>query len=132
MLAVCKFCGTLIIPDKDFENKEDAEHYGTMHCKCSDAIDYQREFEEKQKREKNIKRIEKATESVELFCRTKGFYFNEEMRTVIMKIAENVLDEYFDNASFKFGQIKLSISKNSKGVLIFKKNYSETNSEEVV
>lgn len=93
---------------------------------------YQREHEEKEKRDKNRKRIENATSSIESFCKTKGFYFTEEMREVILQLAERVLDNFFDSATVKFGQIKISVSKNAKGVMVFKRNYSETNSEEVV
>lgn len=132
MLVQCKFCGFQIIADRNFLNEEDASHYATMHCGCTDAVKYQREHEEKEKRDKNRKRIENATSSIESFCKTKGFYFTEEMREVILQLAERVLDNFFDSATVKFGQIKISVSKNAKGVMVFKRNYSETNSEEVV
>ena len=56
MLVQCKFCGFQIIADRNFLNEEDASHYATMHCGYTDAVKYQREHEEKEKRDKNRKK----------------------------------------------------------------------------
>ena len=132
MIAKCKFCDFQIIADRSFKTAEDAAEYATLHCNCADAIQYKEEKEEREKREKNIKRIHSAINSTAQYCKAKGVVFMEEPSAVFEKSAICVLDGFFDSISFKIGQIKITISKNSKGVLVFKKNYSETNLEEVV
>lgn len=132
MLAHCKFCDFQIIADREFKTEEEAAEYATMHCDCGDAVQYRADKEREELREKNVRRIEGAIESVRGFCRKRGVFFVEDTTEVLRSGAMCVLDEFIDAINIKISQIKIVIQKNSKGVLIFKKNYSETNQEEVV
>ena len=73
MLVQCKFCGFQIIADRNFLNEEDASHYATMHCGYTDAVKYQREHEEKEKRDKNRKKLKTQRAALNRFAKQKVF-----------------------------------------------------------
>lgn len=108
--AACRFCGQMIQLGDDCElTQPQAEEKATMMCQCSEAVDYQKEKQRKEKALKNVSAL-----------------FGEDAASEkragegIVRILQAAVEEIYSGGLAKVtlnlrGGIKAAVSQNSKG-----------------
>lgn len=128
----CRFCGRQQIAEQKFESGQEASEWATMHCECDEAKKYQQAKQKEEKRNKNREKIREAVEEVAQYCQSKLKVFEEELKNFLFVAGEAVLDGKIENVAVGIYSVKISISRNSKGNLKFKRNYKESGAIDVL
>lgn len=108
--AACRFCGQMIQLGDDCElTQPQAEEKATMMCQCSEAADYQKEKQRKEKALKNVSALFGEDAAPE-----------KRAGEGIVKIFQAAVEEIYSGGLAKVtlnlrGGIKGSVSQNSKG-----------------
>lgn len=124
----CTFCGQAIIADREFIDKKDAEHYVTMHCKCAAAQGYQEKERMKEERRRAEGRLRDGIESLGKFCEEKRHFLDEESKKMLFAVGKEVVKGHIDSVTIKIGSIRVAMRLDNAGRLIFKRNYTESDS----
>ena len=109
--AQCRFCGQMVQIESDEElTKPQAEEQATMTCNCSEAVEYQKEKQRKEKAMMNVSALFGEDAAPEKRC-GEG----------IVKILKAAVEEIYTGGLAKVtlnlrgGGVKASISQNAKG-----------------
>lgn len=108
--AQCRFCGQMVQIESDEElTKPQAEERATMTCNCSEAVEYQKEKQRKEKAMMNVSALFGEDAAPEKRC-GEG----------IVKILKAAVEEIYTGGLAKVtlnlrGGVKASISQNAKG-----------------
>lgn len=108
--AACRFCGQMIQLEGDCElTQQQAEERATMMCQCSEADEYQKEKQRKEKALKNVSLLfgEDAPQE-----KRNGEGIVDILRAAVEEIYSGGLAKVTLNMR---GGVKASISQNSKG-----------------
>lgn len=108
--APCRFCGQMIQLDTEEKlTKPQAEEMATMTCGCSEAVEYQKEKQRKEKALKNVSTLfgEDAPPEKRI-----GEGIVNILRAAVEEIYSGGLEKVTLNLR---GGVKASISQNSKG-----------------
>lgn len=108
--AACRFCGQMIQLEGDCElTQPQAEEKATMMCQCSEAVEYQKEKQRKEKALKNVSVLfgEDAAPEKRI-----GEGIANILRAAVEEIYSGGLAKVTLNLR---GGVKASISQNSKG-----------------
>lgn len=107
--AACRFCGQMMQVEGEDLTKPQAEEQATMTCNCSEAAEYQKEKQRKEKAMKNVSVLfgEDATP-------------DKRVGEGIVNILKAAVEEIYTGGLAKVtlnmrGGVKASISQNSKG-----------------
>lgn len=108
--AACRFCGQMIQMGDDCDlTQPQAEEKATMLCKCSEAVDYQKEKQRKEKALKNVSTLfgENAPS---------GKKVEDGIINILNASIEEIYSGELAKATLNLrGGIKACISQNSKG-----------------
>ena len=108
--APCRFCGQMIQLDTEEKlTKPQAEEMATMTCGCSEAVEYQKE---KQRKEKALKNVSTLFGEDALPEKRIGEGIVNILRAAVEEIYSGGLAKVTLNLR---GGVKASISQNSKG-----------------
>lgn len=108
--APCRFCGQMVQLDSDCElTQPQAEEKATMLCKCSRAMEYQKEKQRKEKALKNVSVLFGVDAEPE-----------ERIGEGIVSILRAAVEEIYSGGLAKVtlnirGGVRAAISQNSKG-----------------
>lgn len=109
--AQCRFCGQMVQIESDEElTKPQAEEQATMTCNCTEAVEYQKEKQRKEKAMMNVSALFGEDAAPEKRC-GEG----------IVKILKAAVEEIYTGGLAKVtlnlrgGGVKASISQNAKG-----------------
>lgn len=120
----CRFCGKTMLPTALYASPAIADEATTMACDCAGAHNYRREKEKKEKREKNIIKLQQGIDEIAEYCESRNITITAELNTVLAMAGTAVIDGHIAAVQLKFARATVSISKNSKGVIIIKAAYS--------
>lgn len=110
LYAACRFCGQMIQLGDDCElTQPQAEEKATMTCTCTEAVDYQKEKQRKEKAMKNVSALFGGDAAPE-----------KRAGEGIVNILKAAVEEIYSGGLAKVtlnlrGGIKASVSQNSKG-----------------
>ncbi len=108
--APCRFCGQMIQLDTEEKlTKPQAEEMATMTCGCSEAVEYQKEKQRKEKALKNVSTLfgEDALPEKRI---------GEGIVNILRAAVEEIYSGGLAKATLNLrGGVKASISQNSKG-----------------
>ena len=121
----CRFCGSEELPVGDYESQEEANEAATLRCKCYEARRYQEELDKKRERDNNIVRLRQKLDDFSAYCDGRGVNLEGDLYDTIFNAGVAVLDGVVLTVSFKFSRMKVTISENSKGILIIAFTYSD-------
>ena len=124
LTGVCRFCGQVItiLNDPDVRTEEDAYEYAALHCNCVGAAKYQAERKAELEREAALKR---AQDQINNLCGNGSVGYGlipviEENRDLIYNAAELIYDDMLKDFTVSINScVKVKISKNAKGKLVF-------------
>lgn len=108
--AACRFCGQMVQFGDDCElTQPQAEEKATMMCQCSEAVDYQKEKQRKEKALKNVSALFGGDAAPE-----------KRAGEGIVNILQAAVEEIYSGGLAKVtlnlrGGIKAAVSQNSKG-----------------
>ena len=108
--ASCRFCGQMVQFDESEElTPEQATEKATMMCKCSEAVEYQKEAQRKDKALKNVSTLFGADAAPE-----------KRISEDIVNLLKAEVEEVYTGGLAKItlnlrGGVKASVSQNSKG-----------------
>lgn len=108
--AQCRFCGQMLQFETDEElTKPQAEEQATMTCSCTEAVEYQKEKQRKEKAMMNVSTLFGEDATPDKRC-AEG----------IVNILKAAVEEIYTGGLAKVtlnlrGGVKASISQNSKG-----------------
>lgn len=118
--AFCKDCGKSRMPFKDFNVQTEADEWATVNCDCPQG-----------KKSRDLARIKRELNNFEKYCEAKKYTLSSETKELLQANANLVLERTIDSVSIGLFRIKIKISLNSKGNLIFSSKYSEALKTEV-
>ena len=121
----CRFCGSEELPVGGYESQEEANEAATLRCKCYEARRYQEELDKKRERDNNIVRLRQKLDDFSAYCDGRGVNLKGDLYDTIFNAGVAVLDGVVLTVSFKFSRMKVTISENSKGMLIIAFTYSD-------
>lgn len=121
----CRFCGSEELPVGGYESQEEANEAATLRCKCYEARRYQEELDKKRERDNNIVRLRQKLDDFSAYCDGRGVNLEGDLYDTIFNAGVAVLDGVVLTVSFKFSRMKVTISANSKGMLIIAFTYSD-------
>lgn len=121
----CRFCGSEELPVGGYESQEEANEAATLRCKCYEARRYQEELDKKRERDNNIVRLRQKLDDFSAYCDGRGVNLEGDLYDTIFNAGVAVLDGVVLTVSFKFSRMKVTISENSKGMLIIAFTYSD-------
>lgn len=108
--APCRFCGQMVQIDTEEKlTKPQAEEQATMTCSCSEAVEYQKEKQRKEKAMKNVSVLFGEDAAPE---KRAGEGIVNILRAAVEEIYTGGLAKVTLNLR---GGVKASISQNSKG-----------------
>ena len=108
--APCRFCGQMVQIEADEKlTKPQAEEKATMTCQCPEAVEYQKEKQQKEKALKNVSVLFGEDAAPE-----------KRIGEGIVSILQAAVEEIYSGGLAKVtlnlrGGVKASISQNSKG-----------------
>lgn len=118
--AFCKDCGKSRMPFKDFNVQSEADEWATVNCDCPQG-----------KKSRDQARIKRELDNFEKYCEAKKYILSAEAKDLLQANANLVLEQVIDSVSIGLFRIKIKITLNGKGNLIFSSKYSEALKTEV-
>lgn len=108
--AACRFCGQMIQLGNDCElTQPQAEEKATMMCQCSQAVDYQKEKQRKEKALKNVSALFGEDAAPEKRA-------SEGIVNILYAAVEEIYSGGLAKVTLNLrGGIKAAVSQNSKG-----------------
>ena len=108
--AQCRFCGQMVQIETDKElTQPQAEEQATMTCNCTEAVEYQKEKQRKEKALKNVSVLFGQDAAPEKRV-------GEEIVSILSAAVEEIYTGGLAKVTLNLrGGVKASISQNSKG-----------------
>jgi len=121
----CRYCGNVELPIGKYESQDQANEAATIHCKCSEAREYQDELRRQKERADNIVKLRQKLDDFSSYCENRGVDLEGDLYDTVFNAGVAVLDGIIVSVTFKFLRLKVAISTNSKGALVIAFSYSD-------
>ena len=127
----CRFCGTITLPLDEYASQAAANEEATRKCDCAEAKAWKDEIEQKDRHEKNVKRLKQQLDDLSAYCEGHAVNLDSDRYDCLLKTGIAVLDGVIDSAQLKFARMRVSFSINSKSNLVIKFTYTDGATAEV-